>query len=349
MATEFITSNPEETPLISTNSSGESKQLSRHSDSNSTLSPSSDILGYIYLFLTGCILAISASMARVVASRYTMPVSNIVFIRSIVHIPLALGYTLALSKPRRALASLKSSQILLLIFRGIMGASGLFLFYAALKRIRSGDAVALFCLSPAFTLLLSRLILKEPTTIIDIISVVFSFFGAWLISRPSNSVDVTTFLSTSASTHINGCMLAIVSALCASSAYVTVRALGMSISFMLSVLALAIANMIMALSFGGYATMTQLVNTYGHTAVLLAVVLGFTSFVSQVTLNLGFQNCKAGRGNVVFTIEVPITYLISIVILHESPKWSGILGASLIAGATVSVCFQEFFNSNSSN
>lgn len=349
MATEFITSNPEETPLISTNSSGESKQLSRPSDSDATLSSPSEFLGYIYLFLTGCMLAISASMARVVASRYIMPVSSIVFIRSLVHIPLALGYTLALSKPRRALASLKSSQILLLIFRGTMGASGLFLLYTAFKCIRSGDAVALFCLSPAFTLLLSRLILKESTTIIDIISVVFSFFGAWLISLPSNSVDVTASLTTSAATHVYGCMFAIASALCALSAYVAIRALGMSISFMLSVLTLAIVNMIMALSFGGYATLTQLVNTYGHTAVLLAVVLGFTSFVSQVTLNLGFQNCKAGRGNVVFTIEVPITYLISIIILHESPKWSGILGASLIAGATVSVCFQEFFTSNSPN
>lgn len=341
MEANAVAGSSEGTPLISADPAGELRQSSQTNNSELAPPTSSDIFGYFCLFLTGCLFATAVLIMRVIESQHNVPVPTLVFIRSIVHVPQALTYIFAFPKPRRALGSLRRDQILLLILRGTMGSSSLFLLCLALSNLRSGDAVALYCLSPAFTLVLSSLILKESTSLVAIGAVVCSFSGAWLISRPSNAFEVAVSVSTFTSNHVYGCIFAILSAFCASSAYVTIRALGTSVNFMLFVLASSIANAIFALVFGGYETFSGLETKYGSTALLLTVLVGFVSFAAQIAVNLGFQRCKAAPGNVVFTVELPIAYLLSILILHESPSWSGTIGAVLIAAATISVCIQH--------
>ena len=83
-------------------------------------------------------------------------------------------------------------------FIAFIGTSG---FFLAIKRIQFNEAVTLMFISPAWyfivhfnprTGIFSYLILKEPYTLFDFSSCVFSFMGAILIVQPAFIFDIFT-------------------------------------------------------------------------------------------------------------------------------------------------------------
>lgn len=349
MATKIPVGSPELTPLLTNKSPGHPGDSSQSHTLQHESSAPSEVLGYMYMLLTGLILACSTLLVRVIDSRYGVTVPHNFYLRSFVHIPLALCYIAAFEKPRTALLSLTKGTVVLLILRGTMGCASIFLMYTSLNYIRAGDCAALFCTSPAFTLMLSHVALGEAVSLGDVISVGGSVFGAWLISRPSNSVADDAFVGSSIGAHAYGCVLALLSALCASCAYVTIRKMGRSVNFMISVLALAVASLATSLAMNGRQSWSEMIDMYGISAVGLVVLLGISSFAAQNTLCLGYQNCRAGRGNIIVTIDVPAAYILAILFLGESPGLFGIVGAICVVSSTVYVCSQQMKRSDSPN
>lgn len=137
----------------------------------------------------------------------TIPVSEIVFFRSIIGLVLILPVMLLQKAP------FKGHRPLVLCTRGVTGFFALALYFYAVSKIPLATAVTLNYTSPLFVALLAPLILKERFHLRVFLLIVLGFLGVVLIVRPTPQMD------------LHGACLGLISGVFAAFAYLCIGSL----------------------------------------------------------------------------------------------------------------------------
>lgn len=221
------------------------------------------------------------------------------------------------------------SVALVLFMRGLFGALALYLVQNAYKLLPAGAASAVFYTNPCFTLLIAYVVLRENTTISELIGAAVSLAGVILIAEPWESV------------HKNSAGLAYAcgAAIIAACAFASLRA----------AMCKGAHHMAPVLSFSSFLLLLGIILN-GIDAILSAsryslIVAGagcLAGFISNTTLSLGFKHLRAGTGAIFRKTEVFIVYVLAAVTLKEIPKPVEMIGASLIVGGTSLVTLSGF-------
>jgi drug/metabolite transporter (DMT)-like permease len=160
--------------------------------------------GIIYMLFAGLMFAL---MGLSVKNLSHLPSIEIVFFRSVI----SLVFTLFILIKRGD--NIWGNQRKLLFARGILGTGGLILLFKAIQLLPLGLAITLNYLSPFFTILGTRIFLKEKVRWVQWLLLLLSFIGVFIINARTDYFDFWSLL------------IGICSAAFAGAAYTTVRML----------------------------------------------------------------------------------------------------------------------------
>jgi drug/metabolite transporter (DMT)-like permease len=163
------------------------------------------VKGASYLALAMLAFATMSALTKIASKE--VPFMEAAFFRGVVGLPvialLAWRFEVSLAGTRRGL----------LVLRGVAGTASILLLYYAVSHIPVADSMLLNQMAPIFVLPLAAVVLRERITALHALLVVLALAGAALVLRPR--LDVV---------NVPG-IAALVSALFAAVAYVTVRRL----------------------------------------------------------------------------------------------------------------------------
>lgn len=294
---------------------------------------------YGYAFMAVSCLGFSGMTFTVhmAEKQFHFPPLSAQFIRALVQTALCLVCIFAFVDIRQNIARLTRYQIKLLAFRGSVGALGIICVYKSLQLLPIGDAVTIFFFGPIITMLLSNLVLAEPITPLDGIAAVSSFIGVLLISRPGFKID-----DIFNSHRIAGSLFAFGGAFFSSVAYVTIRNLGTSIHFILSVLSLGLGSIITSVTLGGAVGPGIFISM--REGALLVLISSLFAFAGQCCLTKGLQHCRAGPGVLIRNVDVPLAYILGLLFLGEAPSWLSLCGSCMVLFSAVMLGVRQIIN-----
>ncbi|KAM3583977.1 hypothetical protein VKS41_003943 [Umbelopsis sp. WA50703] len=338
----------EATPLLSNSANATTGSSSGSNRRSSTISLSTDharrkkeLFGLLLMTLSA--LGFSVMSLCVKLGGVVFPSFELVFARSLVQLVLGLGGCAILKVNPLGDKKVRGW----LIVRGLAGSIGLSLFFYSLTVLPLADATVVFFLGPIFTALLASFALGEPFSLFDGICAVLCFVGVVLVSRPE-------FLFGKAVVHaqemdaeferIFAVMCSVVGAMMSAVAYVTVRKIGKGAHFMVHVVYFgAISSALSPIGIWGlqHFVMPETWNDY-----LILILVGTFAFVGQCLLNQGLQLAPAGPGTLMRMNDIVFAFLFGILLLHEIPTLSSILGAAVIVGCTTALGIHKWYISS---
>lgn len=300
-----------------------------------------ELHGYFLMAISTLGFCAQSLFVHIAEESYHFPVASTIFIRAIVQTLFSCLYLIRFTDMPNLFSSLTRTQWKLLAFRGITGSLAMYALFAALRLLPVGDAITIYFFTPVITMALSSIVLHERIAFIHAIAAVISFIGVILVSRPDFGLSSTPLVTVS--DRVFGALLALASAFLSSAVYVTIRHLGTSIHYMLSVFSLGVACFLTSSLAGGIIGPRALIaNKEGASAVLLST---FFAFAGQTTFNKGLQHCRAGPGALIRSLDVPMTYILAMVFLHEEPTVIRIIGSGLVLLASVMIGLRQIFRS----
>jgi len=113
----------------------------------------------------------------------TYPILEIVFIRSLIALPIVLGIV----HIEGGLHQLRSKQLGLQLVRATLAFLTYIFYFLALSALPIADAVAIFFIAPLFVTILSAWLLKEVVDGYRWLAVLIGFMGVLLMVRPGNA------------------------------------------------------------------------------------------------------------------------------------------------------------------
>lgn len=226
-----------------------------------------------------------------------------------------------------------------LFMRGLMGVCGFNLFFAALGHLPLGDASVLFFTSPCWTLLLGYLVLHEPVSRYDIVSVIVCMCGVVLIARPvfvfgADPAEAQKLHSLDPSERLVWIGACLLGAVCSASVYVWIRRIGPSVHSLVLVLYLAFIGLLVSPLAASVQTFVWPPNT---TVWCYQLGVGVTSFIAQYFFNAGAVLMPAGRANLVRSLDVAFAMILQVTVLGQSMNPWSLLGAAIVMTSVLGV------------
>lgn len=295
----------------------------------------SESYGYFLMFLSSLAFSGMSFFTRIAEHSYNFPTILLVYLRSIIYFTLSFLYILRFLNLRWTLSSFTSRQYILIFVRGVLGAFSAVTLYDAYRVLPVGDAVALFFSSPIITMLLGAIFLSEHVSSLEAVCSVVSMLGVVMISRPGFATQ-----SISAHDRLWGSANMLVGAFLFSASAVVIRGLGTSVHFMVSIFSMSAVSIPVAVILGGTHGLKEEVvrNKEGAFFVLLSTL---SAFMGHCWLTCALQHCRAGPGLLISNLEVPLAFVLGLVLLGEELNWVSIVGSCLIVGATVIIGWKQ--------
>ncbi|KAJ3370628.1 hypothetical protein GGF31_003942 [Allomyces arbusculus] len=302
-----------------------------------------ELAGLICMALSALFFSVMSALVK--HAGFSFPTFEVVFARSVIQWMLGVVGCWWVGVPSLGPKEVRT----LLVMRGSAGAVGLGAYFYAIIHMDLGESTVIFFTGPAFTALLAHLVLGEPLTRLDILSIVACLTGVTLVARPAAlfpepiSLDDPTSIMAGAPEAAPAwqrpaaIFAALLGAVMSSCAYVLVRKVGRGAHYLIHVVYFGMAStalsgilMVFAPDERGPARWPA---TLLEATVLLAI--GITAFGGQVLLNKGLQLARAGPGVLMRNLDVVFAFIFGITLFDERPFVTSILGAILIVGTTV--------------
>ncbi|XP_015262104.1 PREDICTED: solute carrier family 35 member G1-like [Gekko japonicus] len=227
-----------------------------------------------------------------------------------------------------------------LFFRGFFGSCAMIFLYYALQVMPLADATVISFSSPAFTTLFAWIFLKEKYSPWDLFFVLLTITGVVLIARPpflfGSKVAV---IEGNYTDHLKGTIVALISAICASSAFVIIRKVGKSVHYLLTIWYYAIVGLIICIITLFVLDSWSL--PYCGRDRFLLILIGLFGFCGQICLTKALQIEKAGPVAVMKTMAVVFAFIFQIIFLNTFPTWWSFGGAlCVVASSTGTVLWK---------
>lgn len=290
--------------------------------------------GYLLTANSALFNVVMSMLIHIAETTYGYPTFSAVIIRTVTSVMLPLAYLWwhgllhTLRLPR--------VQLLRLGLRGICGATATVCAFHALKVLPVGTAITLFYASPAITSVLAAIFLNDPFTLAHGATLVANFIGIALVAHATEIGDGRKWaLKLSSGETMRGIAFAIGTAFASSVAYTAQRLMGMRVHFVLGVLSSGVGCLVYSLAFASPAALFAI--SHSGTATVLATLSGCASFGSMSLLNRGLQHAPAGPAIVVRSMNVPVGYVVGLLLMKEIPSPASFVGATLVLASVASI------------
>jgi drug/metabolite transporter (DMT)-like permease len=222
-------------------------------------------------------------------------VYQIVFFRSIGSLIFTIPYLL-----KNKISFLGNKKVLL-VARGLIGFSGMTLFFMAIKHMSMGSAVSIRYISPIFAALFALLLLKEKIKPIQWLCFGIAFLGVVLLKGFDNQINNI------------GLTLAVISAIFTGLVPIIIRKIGTKDH------PIVIVNYFMIISaiIGGLLAINNWKNPIGIEWLLL-LSLGVFGYFGQVYMTKALQSSEINQIAPLKYIEVIFTMIIGAIWLQET-------------------------------
>lgn len=254
----------------------------------------------------------------------TIPLLEIVAVRSIISLTIV-GSAIAVRNVRPVFGHKRN--LWKLAARGVFGCTAMTTYYVGLYGLPLADATTIFFLNPVFTAVLAWAVRGEALGWQGILGCMASLAGVALVAHPpflfgghaewgSLRLIATT------------CM--VISATCASFAFIAIRSIGRSepsivVSLWFHATSLMTSAIPLAASFPAAPVLPNL------REAMLLIVLACSSFVGQLFITRGFQLEAAARVAAVNYSQVLYGYFLGWLCLGDGISMTGVAGSALVA------------------
>lgn len=264
--------------------------------------------GIAYMVGAQAMLAIMAACVRALK---TLPLMEIVFLRSVGGMVLVASYMLIFN------ISFRGQKKVDLILRGILGLLSLASYYFAITQLNLSTATLLANTSPILVVLLAGIFLKEPITLKLLTIISLSLAGVFLLVQPEFQSNIL------------GYSVGLVSAFFIAFAFLYIRKLKNENSFVVVFYFVTVAS----LGSAPWA-LTKWVQPSLDQWVLV-LVIGITSFFGQIWLTRAFQHGQAAFISAVGYSGPVFCWILGLVLFNEQMTQSAIAGALVILASGV--------------
>ncbi|XP_077206405.1 solute carrier family 35 member G1-like isoform X3 [Paroedura picta] len=228
-----------------------------------------------------------------------------------------------------------------LFFRAFLGSCAMILLYYAYQVMPLADATVISFSSPAFTTLFAWIFLKEKYSPWDLFFTLFTITGVALIARPpflfGSKAEV---IEGNYTDHLKGTVAALVSAICASSAFVIIRKIGKSVHYFLTIWYYAIVGLIICVITLFVIDAWSL--PYCGRDRFLLILIGLFGFCGQICLTKALQIEKAGPVAVMKTMAVVFAFIFQIIFLNNMPTWWSFGGALCVVASSTGTVIRKW-------
>jgi drug/metabolite transporter (DMT)-like permease len=272
--------------------------------------------GVLYMALSALAFSMMSVLVKLASTR--LPIGEIVFARAL--LTLVISYVLV----RRANLSPWGTQRGRLLVRGLLGFAALGLYYVSLARLPLADATTLHFTQPIITALLAWWLLGERVGWAAAFAIACGIAGVLLVVHPG--------VPLSGGAEPTGVAVALLSAVFAAFAYVTVRQLSRTEHPLVIVLYFPLVATPLALPWAAYDFVWP-----AGTDWLLLVGIGITTQLGQVFLTLGLTAERAGRAMAVGYLQIGFAVGWQFLVFAQAPELGTVLGAALVIAGTLAV------------
>ena len=275
--------------------------------------------GLRYMVLAAFFFSLMALLVKVAGQR--LPTAEMVLARSVVAVVLSYGML------RRANVNPWGQRKGLLIFRGLAGFGGLLCMFYALTKLPLADATVIVYTNPVFTAILAALFLREMMGRREVLGLLLSLGGVVLVAQPA-----FLFGAAADSLDLFAVGIALLGAIFASIAYVSVRKLGETEHHLVVVFYFPLVATPASIPF-------MISEALWPTPVewLILLGIGVVTQIAQVYLTKGLHTEKAGRAMSMSYVQIVFAALWGFLFFTEVPDLLSILGAMLVVAGTVVV------------
>ena len=237
---------------------------------------------------------------------------QIVFFRSLGSLFFTLGFLLKNKIP------MIGNNNKLLIFRAVVGASSMVLFFMSVKYLSIGTAVSLRYVAPIFASIFAVYLLKEKIKRLQWLFFVISLFGVFVLKGFDNQLNTT------------GLILVMLASVLSGLVFVIISKIGKSEH------PIVIVNyfMVFATILGGILSINNWVTPKGSEWPFL-MLLGFFGYFGQVYMTKAFQTASTNIVAPIKYFEVIYTATFGIFIFGEIYTFWSLFGISLIIGGLI--------------
>ena len=271
------------------------------------------------MVLAAFFFSLMALLVKMAGQR--LPTAEMVLARSVVAVVLSYGML------RRARVAPWGQRKGLLIFRGLAGFAGLLCMFYALTKLPLADATVIVYTNPVFTAILAALFLREMMGAREVLGLLLSLAGVVLVAQPA-----FLFGADADSLDLFAVGIALLGAIFASAAYVSVRKLGETEHYLVVVFYFPLVATPASIPF---MISEALWPTPAEWLMLLGI--GVITQIAQVYLTKGLHTEKAGRAMSMSYVQILFAALWGFLFFSEVPDLLSIAGALLVVAGTVVV------------
>lgn len=225
----------------------------------------------------------------------------------------------------------------LLIIRGLVGATSLYLRFVAFQNLPIADASVIVFSIPVFVSVLARIFLKEPCGLFHAFTVLLTLVGIVLLTKLPIIDDV---ISKSSPAYYYGISAALGSTVFGASVYIVIRKMT------------SVNHFVIMFNFGWVAIIETVTLTFingGFKAPScgieqwLVILLGIFSFCGQMLLTLALKQENAGPVAVVrAATDIVLAFIWQIWFFNEIPDIYSISGAVLVSSCVVLISVRKW-------
>lgn len=207
-----------------------------------------------------------------------------------------------------------------LFYRSVFGYAGVVLFFYATSKLLAADAAMLNKLSPIFVTILAYFLLKEKINKANIIALILSLSGAWLVIKPalnSNLIPAAVGLFSAA---ISG------------AAYIYINIIGEKESIYTTVFFFSIFSTICSIPFMMFNFVIP-----KQSDLMLLLLLGALAALGQIALTYAYKSSEASDISIYDYSNIIFSTILGYFFLSEMPDLYSIIGGFLIIAASLIV------------
>lgn len=304
--------------------------------------------GYVLTLLSCLFFAGSAMFNKLATTGHQLSSETVVFFFSLVITTYSFVCIVLTPVARESLSKLKPSHYVAILIRGIIGTINVLLLYKAFSLSPVGPADSAYFVTPAFTLVLAAIFLRERFGLPDAFLAFGSIIGVVMISLPAlfTSESLHDSLVGPEGSHELRHMLGVLSALFAAFfnaiGMVLTRSYMQHIHFLYFVFAYGVCGLIVTALMGHATNPWHLYQLYPN-AVISAITVGFCASTAQLLLHWSLFFVPAGRTALVRNCEVPLVYLLGVIFLAETPAFIPFLGSVIVVASAVAIGVRQLF------
>lgn len=247
---------------------------------------------------------------------------------------------------KESFAGVKGERIFV-ILRSCCGYTSYLCGYLALFYISFSDTQSIQFSAPVYASFFACLFLQEACGIFQVICVVVTLIGVFMISRPTfifGSTDTDDFATQD---RIIGLSLSVVVSLSMSLTYVSLRKLQKTpTSILISwYSAFNVFVSIVAIMAWYFVSPETLILPTTKMDWMMMILNGCLNVVAQVCLVLSLKLEEAGLVSLMRTFDIVVAFILQISFSKQSVFWQSIVGAVIVCSGCVSVALKKYISS----